>query len=86
LDVFDALSLKGTRKILEALRTNNRMRYSDLVEAVGFSTTTSRALKAMETARLIDKEILNEPYRPVAYWLTEKGRKLSQMITEIEKL
>lgn len=62
------------------------MRYSELVKIVGFSTTTTRALKAMEAAKLVRKEVLNEPYRPVAYWLTERGRKLSQMVAEIEKL
>ena len=86
MDVFQVLSLKGTRTILEVLRTNDRMRYSELVKSVGFSTTTTRALKAMETAKLVRKEVLNEPYRPVAYSLTDKGKKLAQMVTEIEKL
>lgn len=86
MDAFEALTLKGTRKILEALRSGNQMRYSELVEAVGFSTTTSRALKALEATKIVDREVLDEPYRPVAYSLTEKGRKLSQLVAEIEKL
>lgn len=86
MDVFQVLSLKGTRRILEVLRAKDGMRYSEIVKAVGFSTTTSRALKAMEAARLVEREVLDEPYRPVAYSLTEKGKKLSQMLAEIERL
>ena len=86
LDAFEVLALKGTRKILEVLRDKGQVRYSQLADAVGFSTTTSRALKAMEAAKLVDREVLDEPYRPVAYSLTEKGRKLSQLAAEIEKL
>ena len=80
------LALKGTRKVLELLKTKDRMRYSELVSAIGFSTTTTRALKTMEAAKFVDREVLDEPYRPVAYSLTEKGRKLSQLAAEIGKL
>lgn len=86
LDAFQVLTLKGTRKILEVLKTGDSKRYSELVKAVGFSTTTSRALKAMEEARLVSREVLDEPYRPVAYRLTDKGRKLSLLVAEMEKL
>ena len=86
MDAFEVLALKGTRKVLELLGAKDRMRYSELVSAIGFSTTTSRALKAMVAARLVDREVLDEPYRPVAYSLTEKGRKLSQLAAEIGKL
>ena len=86
MDAFEVLALKGTRKVLELLKTKDRMRYSELVSAIGFSTTTTRALKAMEAARLVDRKVLDEPYRPVAYSLTEKGRKLSQLAAELEKL
>ena len=86
MDAFEVLALKGTRKVLELLGAKDRMRYSELVSAIGFSTTTTRALKAMEAARLVDRKVLDEPYRPVAYSLTEKGRKLSQLAAEIEKL
>lgn len=86
MDVFQVLALRGTRKILDALKAKGRMRYSDLVEVVGFSTTTSRALKAMEALKLIQKQVLNEPYRPVVYWLTERGRKLAEIVAELEKV
>ena len=86
MDAFEVLTLKGTRKVLEALGDGGKVRYSDLVKVVGFSTTTTRALKAMESAKLVEREVLNEPYRPVAYRLTEKGRKLSLLAAEIEKL
>jgi len=30
--------------------------------------------------------VLNEPYRPVAYSLTEKGKKLANLLKELENL
>lgn len=86
MDVFELLALRGTRKVLKALASDKRLRYSDLVKVVGFSTTTSRALKRMEAMGLVEKQVLNEPYRPVAYWLTAKGKKLATAIYEIESV
>lgn len=86
MDIFAILSFKGTAKILAALKQKERMRYGELVEVVGFATTTSRALKAMEAAKLVEKEALSEPYRPVVYWLTEKGRKVSDLAASLEGL
>ena len=80
-----SVSLRGTRKILMALKTKSRMRYSDLAELVGNSTTT-RALKAMEEAKLVTRQVLSDPYRPVVYSLTEKGKKASELLSELEKL
>jgi DNA-binding HxlR family transcriptional regulator len=31
----------------------------------------------MERHGIVKKEVLNEPYRPVSYSLTDKGRKLA---------
>ena len=62
------------------------MRYKQLVEVVGFSTTTSRCLKAMEEHHVIAKRALNEPYRPVEYRLTEKGEKMLKLALDIESM
>jgi DNA-binding HxlR family transcriptional regulator len=62
------------------------MRYSEIVKVVGFSTTTTRALKAMEKLGVTKREVLNEPYRPVAYSLTEKGKKLANLLRELESM
>jgi DNA-binding HxlR family transcriptional regulator len=86
LDVFELLALRGTRKILKALAANNQMKYSDLVKRVGYSTTTSRALKSMEEQGLVQKKALTEPYRPVAYWLTDKGKKVSEAAEFLESI
>lgn len=85
-DIFDVLALKGTRRIVKLLSSKEEVKYSDIVEAVGFSTTTSRALKAMEKQGLVQKRALTEPYRPVAYRLTENGRKIGTIISEIESV
>lgn len=86
MDVFELLALKGTTRILEELRQRQKSMYSDLVRIVGHSTTTTRALNAMMALGFIEKEVLNKRYRPVVYFLTEKGRKLAEKASELEAL
>ena len=86
MDVYDLLALRGTRKILGILSEKGSMRYSELVRIVGFSTTTTRALKRMESFRLVERRVQDEPYRPVSYTLTEKGQRLSKIVKELEKI
>ena len=86
MDIIRMLSLKGTKKILLTLEKAAKMRYSEIVNVVGYSTTTTRALKSMERHGIVKKEVLNEPYRPVSYSLTDKGRKLVTFLKELESL
>jgi DNA-binding HxlR family transcriptional regulator len=86
MDIIRMLSLKGTKKILLSMERAGRMRYSEIVKVVGYSTTTTRALKSMERHGIVKKEVLNEPYRPVSYSLTDKGRKLVTFLKELENL
>lgn len=80
------LALKGTKKILSTLDKAAKMRYTEIVKVVGYSTTTTRSLKGMEKLGIVKREVLNEPYRPVAYSLTERGKKLAALLKEIENL
>lgn len=86
MDLYQVLALRGTVRVLQALAENGPMKYKELVGKVGFSTTTSRCLKALEIHEAIQKRVLNEAYRPVEYRITDKGRKLHQLAIEIEKL
>lgn len=86
MNLFELLALKGTRVILKELGKNKKVKYSSLVKAVGFSTTATRALKAMEKEKVVSREVLNEPYRPVVYFLTERGQRLASLVDEIEKI
>lgn len=85
MDVFELLGLRGTKKILDELTVKDSVRYSELVRAVGFSTTTTRALKAMEWMGLVEKKVLAEPYRPVIYSLTKKGKRLAEISKQLEE-
>ena len=80
------LGLRGTRKILLELKEKGSVKYSELVKVVGFSTTTTRALKHMEKLGLIEKKALTEPYRPIVYYLTEKGKRLTEIIEQLQEL
>jgi DNA-binding HxlR family transcriptional regulator len=86
LDIFEMLALRGTRKVLAALHAKGPRRYSELVEAVGFQTTTSRALRAMLEHGIVAKRVLDQPYRPVEYKLTVKGEKLYELALGIQYL
>jgi DNA-binding HxlR family transcriptional regulator len=86
MDIIHMLALRGTKKILLTLEKAGKMRHSDIVKVVGYSTTTTRALKSMERHGIVRKEVLNEPYRPVSYSLTDKGRKLVTFLKELENL
>jgi DNA-binding HxlR family transcriptional regulator len=63
-----------------------RMKYSEIVKVVGYSTTTTRSLKNMEKFGIVRRELLNEPYRPAAYSLIYKGRKLTNILKDLENL
>jgi DNA-binding HxlR family transcriptional regulator len=84
MDIIHMLALRGTKKILLTLEKAVKMRYSEIVKVVGYSTTTTRALKSMERHGIVKKEVLNEPYRPVSYSLTDKGRRLVTFLKELE--
>jgi len=86
MDIIHTLALRGTKKILLTLERAGKMRYSEIVKVVGYSTTTTRALKSMERHGIVRKDVLNEPYRPVSYSLTEKGRRLVVFLKELENL
>ena len=86
MDIIRLLALRGTKKILLSMEKVGRMKYSEIVKVVGYSTTTTRSLKNMEKLGIVRRELLNEPYRPVAYSLTDKGRKLNSILKELENL
>jgi DNA-binding HxlR family transcriptional regulator len=86
MDIISLLALKGTKKIMLSMEKAGKMKYSEIVKVVGYSTTTTRSLKSMERLGIVKREVLNEPYRPVAYSLTEKGKKLISLLKEIENL
>lgn len=83
MDIFELISLKGTSRILLALHRNGQLTYSELVKIIGYSTTTSRALKRLMKLELINRKVLDEDYRPVIYYLTEDGKELVKIIQQL---
>jgi len=86
VSAIEVLTLKGTAKIVQALRKKDGMTYSELAKLVGFTSTATRSLKALERQKFVTREVLNKPYRPVSYTLTEKGKRLWEIIHELEEL
>jgi DNA-binding HxlR family transcriptional regulator len=65
------VELATARLAVFAQGDQGAIRYSEIVKIVGYSSTTTRALKNMEKHSIVKKEVLNEPYRPVSYSLTD---------------
>lgn len=74
----------GTMKILDAL-SKRPMRYSEIVEVVGLSTNATRSLKALKSLNLIRRRVINGPYRPVEYSLTDSGIEVHRLLEAIRR-
>ena len=68
-------------KLLE----EDEARYSKLVDEVGHSTTTSRALNMMDRLGYIKRKVLQEKYRPVVYSLTPQGKELAEIVKSLKE-
>ena len=86
MDVFEVIGLRGSRIILRELSRKDAMRYSDLQGAVGSPSTTNLALDKLRRSSLVTRKVLDEPYRPVAYSLTESGKRVAALVREIEQV
>jgi len=86
MDIFKTLALKGARIVIKELLETGSIRYTELQEAVGSPSTTNLALFRLLEEGLIRKQVLNEPYRPVAYSLTKQGRKIAKFMEQIESV
>jgi DNA-binding HxlR family transcriptional regulator len=83
-DIFEIIGLKGSRIILRELSRKGNMRYSELQEVVGSPSTTNLALQKLKDGSLVKRTVLDEPYRPVAYNLTDFGKKVAALLVELE--
>jgi len=84
MDIFEIVGLRGSRIILRELSQKGSMRYSELQAAVGSPSTTNLALGKLQEGSLIKRKVLDEPYRPVVYRLTNAGRKIASLVKELE--
>jgi len=69
---------------MRELSQRGSMRYSELQEAVGSPSTTNLALQKLKEGSLVKRTVLDEPYRPVAYGLTDLGKKVAALLVELE--
>lgn len=84
MDIFEVVGLRGSRIILKELSQKGSMRYSELQEVVGSPSTTNLALEKLRGGSLIKRKVLDKPYRPVAYSLTDLGKKVASLLKELE--
>ena len=84
-DAMDVLSGKWKIPIMGALRFKGKMRFMDLLREVNgiAAKMLSKELQELEAHQLITRTVLNTKPITVEYEITEHGKTLDKMITEI---
>jgi len=87
-EIFNVLEKSQSMEILVALQNKDKLFLSELLEQLGTkdTNTVSRRLDMLRDAGLI-KEEGEEKFGGRRYiWLTAKGKKVSTLLTELEKI
>ncbi len=83
-EIFKILGKKGVIKILDCIVVKRR-KYGEIEDILGNPSTTTRHLKILEKNGIVRREVHMEKYRPVYYYLTEKGKKIHKLVKEIQE-
>ncbi|KYH26069.1 HxlR-like helix-turn-helix [Halalkalicoccus paucihalophilus] len=85
-DLWDVLGCKWTRRIVSHL-AEGEARFNGIERAIGTPTSTlSDRLKRLESAGIVSREVKDDSPPAVRYGLTERGERLAELLTEIERL
>ncbi len=71
-------------KILDCIAVKRR-KYGKIENILGNPSTTTRHLKILEKEGMVRREVHIEKYRPVYYYLTEKGKNIHKLVREIQE-
>jgi len=84
-DVMDILSGKWKIQIIGTLRFSNKMRFMDLLRNVDgiAAKMLSKELQDLETNQLVKRTVLHTKPITVEYEITEYGKTLDKIITEV---
>lgn len=73
----------GQQFVLECLWAEDGLTPSEIAKRIGVEAATlTRALRRMEAAGLVHREPDEQDRRRIRTWLTERGRRLRQPVTE----
>jgi len=89
MDLYKTLRIlghKGSMPILEEIHKRGRARFSTLSEVVSSDVELMRKLNKLMELGLVERHVLNESRRPTEYTLTEKGRKVSDVLARIKEI
>ena len=87
-EIFNVLEKSQSIEILVALYNKDKLFLSELLETLGTkdTNTVSRRIDMLRDVGLI-KEESEEKFGGRRYiWLTDKGKKVAKLLTDIEKL
>lgn len=85
--IWKTLGCKWTFHIIRLLNQKTH-RFNELKKSIGNipATTLSSRLKELEQEDIVEREVHNTIPVTVEYYLTSKGQKLVDIISEIQKL
>ena len=86
MSVLKVISKAGCEDILLKLHNEGDMNFAKLAELTKHRATTSRSLKELQGAGLIERKVMNDELRTVIYNLTEKGKSVSNILVELRRL
>tara|TARA_Y100000310_G_C20683815_1_gene817689 strand:- start:1274 stop:1552 length:279 start_codon:yes stop_codon:yes gene_type:complete len=84
-NLINLLGKKFTIEILSLLMDKS-LKYTEIEKITKNPKTTNIRLNEMTTEGLIERNVLNEKYRPVVYQITEKGKSALKLIGKINQL
>lgn len=86
MSLLKVISKAGCEDILLKLHKEGEINFAKLAELTKHRATTSRSLKELQGAGLIDRKVMNDELRTVIYSLTEKGKAVCNILMGLRKL
>ena len=86
MNLLKVISKAGCEDILLKLNKEGETNFAKLAELTKHRATTSRSLKELQGAGLINRKVMNDELRTVIYSLTEKGKAVGEILQHLTQL
>ena len=86
MSLLKVISKAGCEDILLKLHEKGELNFAKLAELTKHRATTSRSLKELQGAGLIERKVMDDELRTVIYNLTEKGKSVCKILIELGRL
>jgi DNA-binding HxlR family transcriptional regulator len=86
MNLLKVISKTGCEEILLKLYKEGESNFGKLAELTKHRATTTRSLKELQKAKLVDRKVMQDELRTVVYSLTEKGKSVGEILQQLKKL